>query len=71
MESSKKHMTVPQGIALTLCRSYRTALALLGDEAAAEALVAEAICSLDPNSVTDRNLRNAVVARLVQLKLAH
>jgi hypothetical protein len=62
-------MTAEPSIAESLNRSYLTALTLLGEESAAEALVAEAIGSLHPCAVTGRNIRNAVVARLVRLNL--
>ena len=64
-------MTDQQSIVKSLCRACLTALTLLGDEFRAEALVADAVGSLDASGVTERNVRNAVVERLVRMQLPH
>jgi hypothetical protein len=57
--------TIERDLGGSLSRAYRTALSLLGDEARAEALVIEAIGSLESEDLTSDALRNAVVKRLV------
>ena len=56
-------------LASSLSRSYNTALNLIGDKKRAEALVMEAIESLDPKNVTGETLRDAVVDVLVRAQM--
>src|ERR1700731_2279661 len=60
---------VDRNLATSLSRSYFTALTLLGDATEAEALVIEAVQSLDPGDVTSDTIRDAVIVRLVQAQL--
>ena len=60
---------VDRNLATSLSRSYLTALAVLGDATEAEALVIEAVQSLDPGDVTSDTIRDAVIVRLVQAQL--
>jgi hypothetical protein len=55
-------------LAASLSRSYYTALNVIGDKVSAEALVMEAIESLDPENVTGETLRDAVVDVLVRVQ---
>jgi hypothetical protein len=56
-------------LAASASRSYYTALTVIGDKERAEALVVEAIESLDPENVTGDTLRDAVVDVLVTARL--
>jgi hypothetical protein len=56
-------------LAASLSRSSYTALNVIGDKASAEALVMEAIESLDPENVTGDTLRDAVVDVLVRVQM--
>ena len=58
-------------LTVSLSRSFLTALAVLGDAARAEALVVEAIESLDPDDVTGKSIRDAVIRRLVQAQIVN
>ena len=60
---------IDRNLATSLSRSYLTALTLLGDATEAEALVIEAVQSLDPGDVTSDAIRDAVIVRLVQAQL--
>ena len=60
---------VDRNLATSLSRSYFTALTLLGDATEAEALVIEAVQSLDPGDVTSDTIRDVVIVRLVQAQL--
>jgi hypothetical protein len=60
---------VDRNLATSLSRSYLTALAVLGDATEAEALVIEAVQSLDPGDVTSDTIRDAVIVRLVQAQV--
>ena len=60
---------VDRNLATSLSRSYFTALTLLGDATEAEALVIEAVQSLDSGDVTSDTIRDAVIVRLVQAQL--
>jgi len=53
----------------SVARSYYTALELISDAQRAEALVVEAIESLDPENVTGDTLRDAVVEVLVRAQM--
>jgi hypothetical protein len=53
----------------SLCRSYLTALRVLGDADQAEALVRQAIETLDPGDVKSNSLRNATIRLLVQKQI--
>ena len=53
----------------SVARSYYTALELISDAQRAEALVVEAIESLDPETVTGETLRDAVVEVLVRAQM--
>ena len=56
-------------LAASVSRSYYTALNVIGDMERAEALVMEAIESLDPENVTGETLRDAVVDVLVRAQM--
>ncbi len=56
-------------LATSVARSYCTALELISDAQRAEALVVEAIESLDPENVTGETLRDAVVEVLVRAQM--
>ena len=56
-------------LAAALSRSYYTALRVIHDRERAEALVMEAIESLDPENVTGETLRDAVVDVLVRAQM--
>ena len=56
-------------LAASLSRSYYTALRVIHDRERAEALVMEAIESLDPENVTGETLRDAVVDVLVRAQM--
>jgi hypothetical protein len=60
---------IDRNLATSLSRSYLTALTLLGDATEAEALVIEAVQSLDPGDVTSDAIRDAVIVRLVQAQV--
>ena len=60
---------IDRNLVTSLSRSYLTALTLLGDATEAEALVIEAVQSLDPGDVTSDTIRDAVIVRLVQAQL--
>ena len=53
----------------SLSRSYYAASNVIGDKVSAEALVMEAIESLDPENVTGETLRDAVVDVLVRVQM--
>jgi hypothetical protein len=53
----------------SVSRSFCTALELIGDAHRAEAPVMEAIESLDPENVTGKALRNAVIEALVKMQM--
>jgi hypothetical protein len=59
---------IDPSLAEAVARSFCTARTLLGDPAQAEALVTEALGAL--HRVTEKDLRNLVVQRLVQLQLS-
>lgn len=54
----------------TLSKSFLTALALLSDANAAEALVANAIQNVESECVTSESIRAAVINRLVQIQVS-
>jgi hypothetical protein len=56
-------------LAASVSRSYYTALNVMGNIQRAEALVMEAIESLDPENVTGETLRDAVVDLLVRAQM--
>jgi hypothetical protein len=56
-------------LAASLSRSYYTALNVIGDKVSGEALVMEAIESLDPENVTGETLRDAVVDVLARVQM--
>jgi len=56
-------------LAASLSRSYYTALRVIHDRERAEALVMEAIESLDPENVTGETLRDAIVDVLVRAQM--
>ena len=56
-------------LAASVSQSYYTALNVIGDMERAEALVMEAIESLDPENVTGETLRGAVVDVLVRAQM--
>jgi hypothetical protein len=56
-------------LSVSFSRSFLTALTLLGDAARAEALVVDAVETLDPNGVTGNSVRDAVIGRLVQAQI--
>jgi hypothetical protein len=56
-------------LAASVSRSYCTALALMGDTEKTEALILDAIKSLDPENVTGKTLRDAVVEVLVRAQM--
>ena len=60
---------IDQHLAVSLSRSYYTALRVIGGTEMAAALVMEAIESLDPENVTGETLRDAVVAVLVRAQM--
>ena len=62
--------TVDRDLAESLSRSFCTALILLADATRAEALVMQAIQSLDPGVVTSDAVRAAVVVRLVRAQMS-
>jgi hypothetical protein len=57
---------IDRDLAASLSRSYFAGQTVLGDSAKTEALVIEAVQSLDPEDVTSNAIRDAVVERLVQ-----
>jgi hypothetical protein len=68
--SSQSYLRIiDQHLALSLSRSYYTALSVIGDTERAVALVVEAIESLDPENVTGETLRDAVVDVLVRAQM--
>jgi hypothetical protein len=69
MTAQSDPKAVDRNLAASLSRSYFTALALLGDATEAEALVIEAVQSLDSGDVTSDTIRDAVIVRLVQAQL--
>ena len=69
MTAQSNLKAVDRNLATALSRSYFTALTLLGDATEAEALVIEAVQSLDPGDVTSDTIRDAVIVRLVQAQL--
>jgi hypothetical protein len=56
-------------LAASVSRSYCTARTLMGDTEKAEALILDAIKSLDPENVTGKTLRDAVVEVLVRAQM--
>ena len=69
MTAQSDPKAVDRNLAASLSRSYFTALTLLGDATKAEALVIEAVQSLDAGDVTSDTIRDAVIVRLVQAQL--
>ena len=69
MSSQSYLRIIDQCLAASLSRSYYTALRVIGDTERAEALVMEAIESLDPENVTGETLRDAVVDVLVRAQM--
>jgi len=69
MTAQSDPKVVDSNLGASLSRSYFTALTLLGDATEAEALVIEAVQSLDPEDVTSKTIRDAVIVRLVQAQL--
>ena len=69
MSSQSYLRIIDQHLALSLSRSYYTALRVIGDTERAVALVVEAIESLDPENVTGETLRDAVVDVLVRAQM--
>ena len=69
MTAQSDPKAVDRNLAASLSRSYFTALTLLGDATEAEALVIEAVQSLDSGDVTSDTIRDAVIVRLVQAQL--
>jgi hypothetical protein len=68
--SSQSYLRIiDQHLAVSLSRSYYTALRVIGDTERAVALVVEAIESLDPENVTGETLRDAVVDVLVRAQM--
>jgi hypothetical protein len=68
--SSQSYLRIiDQHLAVSLSRSYYTALRVTGDTERAVALVVEAIESLDPENVTGETLRDAVVDVLVRAQM--
>jgi hypothetical protein len=68
--SSQSYLRIiDQHLAISLSRSYYTALRVIGDTEMAAALVIEAIESLDPENVTGETLRDAVVDVLVRAQM--
>jgi hypothetical protein len=53
----------------SLCRAYGTALAVLANAAQAEALVLQAVNSIDAAHITSKDIRQVVVQRLVQTQV--
>jgi hypothetical protein len=60
---------IDRDVEASLSRSYLTALTLLRDATEAEALVIEAVQSLDTGDVSSNAIRDAVVERLVRSQL--
>ena len=69
MSSQSYLRIIDQHLAVSLSRSYYTALRVIGDTERAVALVVEAIESLDPENVTGETLRDAVVDVLVRAQM--
>ena len=69
MSSQSYLRIIDQYLAVSLSRSYYTALRVIGDTEMAAALVIEAIESLDPENVTGETLRDAVVDVLVRAQM--
>ena len=69
MSSQSYLRIIDQHLAVSLSRSYHTALKLIGDTERAVALVVEGIESLDPENVTGETLRDAVVDVLVRAQM--
>ena len=69
MSSQSYLRIIDQHLAVSLSRSYYTALRVIGDKEMAAALVIEAIESLDPENVTGETLRDAVVDVLVRAQM--
>ena len=69
MSSQSYLRIIDQHLAISLSRSYYTALRVIGDTERAVALVVEAIESLDPENVTGETLRDAVVDVLVRAQM--
>ena len=69
MSSQTYAQIIDPCLAASASRSYYTALTVIGDRERAEALVVEAIESLDPENVTGDTLRDAVVDVLVTAQL--
>ena len=68
--SSRSYLRIiDQHLAVSPSRSYYTALRVIHDRKRAEALVMEAIESLDPENVTGETLRDAVVDVLVRAQM--
>jgi hypothetical protein len=61
--------TTDQCLMAVLSRSFFAAVTLLGNTPEAEAVVVEAIWSLNPRPVTADSLTNAVLKRLVQVQM--
>ena len=69
MSSQSYLRIIDQHLAVSLSRSYYTALMVIGDTERAVALVVQAIESLDPENVTGETLRDAVVDVLVRAQM--
>ena len=69
MSSQSYLRIIDPRLAASLSRSYYAALNVIGDKVSAEALVMEAIESLDPENVTSETLRDAVVDVLVRVQM--
>ena len=69
MSSQSYLRIIDPRLAAALSRSYYAALNVIGDKVSAEALVMEAIESLDPENVTGETLRDAVVDVLVRTQV--
>ena len=69
MSSQSYLRIIDQHLAISHSRSYYTALRVIGGTEMAEALVMEAIESLDPENVTGETLRDAVVDVLVRAQM--
>ena len=69
MSSQTYRRIIDPCLAASVSRSYYTALKLIGDTERAVALVVEGIESLNPQNVTGKTLRDAVVDVLVRAQM--
>ena len=69
MSSQTYLRIIDPSLAVSVSRSYFTALKLIGDTERAVTLVVEGIESLDPENVTGETLRDAVVDVLVRAQM--